>query len=82
VFCYEDPNNSKAYKTKSLATKEIFEIIQLYTSLFNQRTPQAFAKWCSTHNVSFLKAKPDKNSNSRKRKLYILDDTYHCKPKQ
>lgn len=82
AFCYEDPNNSKVYKIKSVATKEIFETIQLYASLFNQRTAQAFAKWCSTHSVSFLKAKPDRNSNSRKRQLYILDDTYYGKPKQ
>lgn len=77
AFCYEDPNNSKAYKIKSVATKEIFETIKLYTSLFNQRTAQAFAKWCSIHSVSFLIAKPDRNSNSRKRQLYILEDIYY-----
>ncbi|KAI8883251.1 hypothetical protein K501DRAFT_184922, partial [Backusella circina FSU 941] len=77
-----DPNNSKAYKIKSVATKEIFDTIQLYTSLFNQQTAQVFAKWCSIHSVSFLKAKPDKNSNSRKRQLYILDDIYYSKSKQ
>lgn len=71
AFSYEDPNNSKAYTIKSVETKKIFEIIQLYTSLFNQRTAQSFAKWCSTHSVSSLKAQPDRNSSSRKRQLYI-----------
>lgn len=77
VFCPEDPNNSKAYKVKSISTEEIFETIQLYTSLFDEQTAQAFAKWCSTHSASFLKAKPDRNSKNRIRKLYVLDDIYY-----
>ncbi|CEP13859.1 hypothetical protein [Parasitella parasitica] len=54
ALCYEDPNNPKSYKIKSVATKEIFETITPYTSLFNQRTAQAFAKWCSIHSMIFI----------------------------
>ncbi|KAG2203630.1 hypothetical protein INT47_011724 [Mucor saturninus] len=77
AFCSEDPNNPMSYKITPVATKDIFETITQYTSLFDHRTPQYFAKWCSTHSVSFLKAKPDKNSSSRKRQLYVLDDSYY-----
>lgn len=77
VFCPEDPNNSKPYKVKSISTEEIFETIQLYASLSDERTAQAFAKWSSTHSASFLKAKPDRNSKNRIRKLYVLDDIYY-----
>ncbi|KAI9018735.1 hypothetical protein CLU79DRAFT_686208, partial [Phycomyces nitens] len=55
-----DPNNEKAYALQSVTTKDVFDIVQSYTSLFEQRTVQAFANWCSTHFINFLKAKSDR----------------------
>lgn len=77
VYCIEEPQNPKAYQLQSVSTSEIFQTIQLYTSLFDQRNAQSFSKWCSMNCISFLKAKPDTNASSRRRKLYVLNEEYY-----
>ncbi|KAI7902998.1 uncharacterized protein BX663DRAFT_551855 [Cokeromyces recurvatus] len=76
VYCYEKPYNEYIYLKQTISTKTIYETVQNYTIVFEQKTTQAFATWCRNSKLRFLHAK-EKRGNRRTRELYVLEDIYH-----
>lgn len=61
----------------SSLTPDSSDIVNEYTSIFNNKTILAFARWCSNNKTIFLRAKENRSASKRRRELYVMNDIYY-----
>lgn len=59
---------------QSVTTQEIFNTVNEYTTIFENKTFLGFARWASIKKLLFLRAKEIRNASNRRRELYVMND--------
>ncbi|OAD70841.1 hypothetical protein PHYBLDRAFT_64084 [Phycomyces blakesleeanus NRRL 1555(-)] len=57
VYCPSQPENDVIYVKGIISTKEIYELVKTFTTVFREKTAQSFAAWCRNQKLNFLLAK-------------------------
>jgi hypothetical protein len=77
------PLNEPVYEVKELTTNEMFHEVSIYTSCLDDKSPTAFARWCSSRKMNFLQAKDQRKrlrveneTFIRYRTLYVIKKKY------
>lgn len=83
VYVPTEPWNESLYIKKKVSSRDIFSLIMLYTTRFDEKSLLSFIKWCNTKKVLYMdqeqerKVLKDQNgSKVRYRVLWTLKDEY------
>ncbi|KAG2228722.1 hypothetical protein INT48_007455, partial [Thamnidium elegans] len=77
VYCCEELKNAEIYCKLSVSTKNIYDTIMQYSTIFERRTAQSFANWCRNNRIKFLNKKSNVIKGTRVRELYIMEEIYY-----
>lgn len=80
VYSLIDPQNDDVYELKRISTNHVYQQIIARTECMDNKSPVAFAKWCTKRGVNFINApfmrKRERGSSHRVRELYVMKDEY------
>lgn len=77
IYLCEQPSNVDIFCKLTVSTKDIYDMVTKYSSIFERRTPQSFAAWCRNNRMKFMNKKDHSVNGKRVRELYVLDEVYH-----
>ena len=83
VYVPTEPWNESLYIKRKVSSRDIFSLIMLYTTRFDEKSLLSFIKWCNTKKVLYInqeqerKVLKDQNgSKVRYRVLWTLKNKY------
>ncbi|RCH80362.1 hypothetical protein CU098_005056 [Rhizopus stolonifer] len=76
IYCPFQPKNQEIYSKEMISTKDIYEIVKTYTTIFHEKTCQSFAVWCRNNKLNFLQAK-ERKAQTITRELYIMENIFY-----
>ncbi|KAI9260111.1 hypothetical protein EDC94DRAFT_611772 [Helicostylum pulchrum] len=51
VYVSTEPWNESLYTKKKVSSRDIFSLIMLYTTRFDEKSLLSFIKWCSANDI-------------------------------
>ncbi|ORY95764.1 hypothetical protein BCR43DRAFT_312346 [Syncephalastrum racemosum] len=75
--------NSELYTLQRTAMKDVLNLTWKYSTLYDNKTADSFAKWCSHQHLDLFKVPPkghnaDDGDRQRVRNLFVLKSEYHA----